>query len=154
MHLLTNGSMYFDPLLHTLSHVRSKSSFLLAVILAIASTYKSICSSSLLHSRLMNHAVGLEARVRNEHYKSVEIVQAFLLLASYSEIPQTLCRDRTWLYVSHATALTVELRLDAPLPYCVQTDPTYSSANHDILVRNAHRVCLLLYIHDRVSHAS
>ncbi|OCF41834.1 transcription factor [Kwoniella heveanensis CBS 569] len=149
MDLITNGSIYFDPRLHTLAYIRERSSFLLAVILAIASTYKSICPSALLHAQLMNHATRLEMNVRNNHYKSIEIVQALLLLASWSEVPHTLCRDRTWLYVSHATALAVELRLDTPLPYCIQTDPLYDHANHEILVRNAHRACMYLYIHDR-----
>ncbi|WVQ97772.1 hypothetical protein IAU59_004886 [Kwoniella sp. CBS 9459] len=149
MDLITNGSMYFDPRLHTLSYIRERSSFLLAVILAIASTYKSICSSGLLHAQLMNHAARLEMNVRNNHFKSIEIVQALLLLASWSEVPHTLCRDKTWLYVSHATALAVELRLDTPLPYCIQTDPLYDHAHHEILVRNAHRACMYLYIHDR-----
>ncbi|WRT65953.1 uncharacterized protein IL334_002904 [Kwoniella shivajii] len=149
MNYLTNGSMYFDPKLHTLSYVRSKSSFLLGVILAMASAHINVCQSVLLHSQLLNHVNRLETHVRNKNFKSIEIVQGLLLLASWAEIPHSLSRDKTWLYVSHATALAVELRLDLPLPFCVQMDPTYTPANHDILVRNAHRVCLLLYIHDR-----
>lgn len=151
MELITNGSMYFDPRLHTLPFVRSRSSFLLAVILAIASTYKSICPSAHLHALLMSHAHRLETVVRNNHLKSIEIIQGLLLLASWTEIPSTLARDKTWMFVSHALALVVELRLDASLPYCVQTDPLYHKDNHDLLVRNAHRVCFLMYIHDRVS---
>ncbi|ORY25458.1 putative transcription factor [Naematelia encephala] len=149
MELITNGSMYFDPRLHSLSFVRSRSSFLLAVILAIASEYRPLCASSRLHSQLMAHVARLEANVRNNHYKSIEIIQGLLLLASWTAVPWTLCRDKTWLYVSCAIGLAVELRLDTPLPYCVQTDPLYNSDNYDLLVRNAHRVCLLLYIHDR-----
>nr|KIR44715.1 transcription factor [Cryptococcus bacillisporus CA1280] len=149
MELITNGSMYFDPRLHTLPFVRSRSSFLLAVILAIASTYKSICPSARLHALLMSHAHRLETVVRNNHLKSIEIIQGLLLLASWTEIPSTLARDKTWMFVSHALALVVELRLDASLPYCVQTDPLYHKDNHDLLVRNAHRVCFLMYIHDR-----
>lgn len=149
MELITNGSMYFDPRLHTLPFVRSRSSFLLAVILAIASTYKSICPSARLHTLLMSHAHRLENVVRNNHLKSTEIIQGLLLLASWTEIPSTLARDRTWMFVSHALALVVELRLDTALPYCVQTDPLYDKNNHDLLVRNAHRVCFLMYIHDR-----
>lgn len=151
MELITNGSMYFDPRLHTLPFVRSRSSFLLAVILAIASTYKSICPSARLHTHLMSHAHRLENVIRNNHLKSTEIIQGLLLLASWTEIPSTLARDRTWMFVSHALALVVELRLDTALPYCVQTDPLYDKNNHDLLVRNAHRVCFLMYIHDRVS---
>ncbi|WVR04388.1 hypothetical protein IAU60_001390 [Kwoniella sp. DSM 27419] len=146
---ITNGSMYLDPRLHTLDYIRSRSSFLLAVVLAIASTYKELCTSMILHAQLMTHASRLEANVRNNNYKSIEIVQALLLLASWSEVPHTLSREKTWQYVSHATALAVELRLDTHLPYCVQSDPMYSSRSHDMLVRNAHRTCLFLHIHDR-----
>ncbi|WVW80435.1 hypothetical protein I302_102417 [Kwoniella bestiolae CBS 10118] len=149
MKYLTNGSMYFDPQIHSLPFVRSRSSFLLSVILATASTYSTLCSSSLLHSQLAIHANRMVSYIRDNNLKSIEIVQGLLLLASWIEIPHTLSRDRTWAYVSYATALAVELRLDSPLPYCVQTDPIYSRDIHDLLVRNAHRVCLLLYIHDR-----
>ncbi|ODN85654.1 transcription factor [Cryptococcus wingfieldii CBS 7118] len=149
MTLIINGSKYFDPRIHTLSYVRSRSSFLLAVILAIASTYKPLCPSSILHSHLMSHALKLETTVRNNHLKSIEIIQALLLLASWTEVPCTLSRDKTWMFVSHAIALAVELRLDSPLPHCVQTDPMFDKNNQDLLVRNAHRVCLLMFIHDR-----
>lgn len=152
MRLLRNGSMHFDPRLHTLPYVRSRSSFLLAVILSVASTFKTICPSARLHSRLVAHASKLEDHVRNNHLKSVEIVQALFLLASFTEIPATLCRDKTWMYVSHAIAIVTEMRLDAPVPYCVQMDTEYgkSPAMDEILTRNAHRSCLMLYIHDRV----
>jgi hypothetical protein len=97
-----------------------------------------------------------------------------LLLASWSEVPTTMSRDKTWAYISQAAFLAIELRLDTALPYCVQTDPLYDRAHHDLLVRNAvrvymimvdrfvssvdiyssssnqHRCCLLLYIYDRV----
>ncbi|WWD05445.1 hypothetical protein V865_003522 [Kwoniella europaea PYCC6329] len=149
MKYLTNGSMYFDPQLHSLPFIRSRSSFLLAVILAMASTFTSLCASSLLHSQLTYHANRMLSHIRDNNLKSIEIVQGLLLLASWSEIPHTLSQDKTWAYVSYATALAVELRMDSPLPYCVQSDPIYSSGIHELLVRNAHRVCLLLYIHDR-----
>ena len=151
MALITNGSMYFDPKLHTLEFVRERSAFLLVVILAVASTYTPICSSARLHEQLVVHAARLEGEVRNKHLKSVEIIQAFLLLASWTDVPCTLCRDRTWLYVSHAIALAVELRLDMGEPYCVQTDPMRELVGKELLVRNAHRVCLMMFIHDRVS---
>ena len=151
MAVITNGSMYFDPRIHTLPYIRSRSSFLFAVILAIASTYTSICSSPRIHAQLMSCAIRLEAHVRSNHHKSIEIVQAFLLLASWTEVPSTLCRDRMWLYVSHAIALAVELRLDSPLPYCVQSDPMCEQIDLEILVRNSHRTCYFLFIHDRVS---
>lgn len=154
MEHITNGASYFDPRIHTLSYVRSRSSFLLAVILAIASTYSRFCPSARLHAQLVAHAAQLEANVRVNHLKSVEIVQGLLLLASWSEVPYTLCRDKTWLYISHAIALSVELRLDTPLPHCVITDYMYSSATHDLLIRNAHRVCLFTFIHDRVGDAT
>ncbi|KAK8845637.1 hypothetical protein IAR55_006353 [Kwoniella newhampshirensis] len=149
MTLLTNGSMHMDHRLHTLPYVRARSSFLLAVILAMASTYIPLGSSSRLHSRLIAHVTKLESHVRNQHLKSIEIIQGLLILASWHEVPCSLCKDRTWLRVSYAIALTVELRLDSPLPYCIQTDPMYDVKTHDLLVRNAHRVCFLVYIHDR-----
>nr|XP_019007650.1 uncharacterized protein I206_07665 [Kwoniella pini CBS 10737]OCF46431.1 hypothetical protein I206_07665 [Kwoniella pini CBS 10737] len=146
---LTNGSMYFDPKIHSLPFVRSRSSFLLAAILTVASGYISICSSSVLHSQLSIHTNRLMSYIRDQNLKSIEIVQGLLLLASWTEIPHTLSQDKTWAYVSYATALAVELRLDSALPFCVSSDPIYAPETHDLLVRNAHRVCLLLYIHDR-----
>lgn len=151
MLLVSNGSMYFDRRLHTLAFVRSSSSFLLAAILAVASTYTRICSSASLHSQLMAHAERLEALVHRNNYKSIEIIQALCLLSAWSDVPLTLSRDRAWTYTSRAVALAVELRLDTALPYCVESHPMYETADHDIFVRNAHRTWLLLYIHDRVS---
>ncbi|KAK4688960.1 hypothetical protein P7C73_g1146, partial [Tremellales sp. Uapishka_1] len=149
METVTNGSMHFDPQLHTLSFVRSRSSFLLAVILAMASGFTTLCSNRQMHLSLRAHAARLEANVRINHLKSIEIVQAFLCLATWTEVSTTLCRDQNWSYISHAIALAIELKLDLPLPYCVLSDPMYDQSVHDIMVRNAHRVCLLLYIHDR-----
>lgn len=150
MDLITNGSMYFDPQLHSLSYVRSKSSYLLATILAIASTYIVLNPTRQLHDTLFLHVSRIENEVIQKDYRSIEIVQAYLLLASWSDIPNVLSRDATWTYISRAIGLAVELRLDSALPYCIQTDPMYSASTHDVLVRNAHRVCYLLYIHDRV----
>ncbi|WWD22586.1 hypothetical protein CI109_107079 [Kwoniella shandongensis] len=122
MSLLTNGSMYLDPRIHTLSHIRTRT-----------------------------HVARSTTRIARE--KSSSQVHrdrpGTLILANWTEVPSNLCKDRTWLYVSYAIALAVELRLDSPLPYCVQTDPMYSEDTHDLLVRNAHRVCLLVFIHDR-----
>jgi hypothetical protein len=151
MRLVTNGSMHFDPRLHTLASVRRSSSFLLAVILAVASTYTEICASANLHSQLMAHAERLEAFVHKHNYKSIEIVQALCLLSAWSEVPTILSRDRAWTYVSRAIALAIELRLDTALPYCVESDPAYDASTHDILLRNAQRTWLLLFIYDRVS---
>jgi len=151
MDLITNGSMYFDPHLHTLSYVRSRSSYLLAVILAIASSHISLNLSRRLHDELFLHVQRLEIDVIRNNNKSVEIVQAYLLLASWSDVPTVLARDRTWTYIARAIGMAVELRLDCPLPHCIQSDPMYSMSTKDILVRNAHRVCYLLFIHDRVS---
>lgn len=94
MQLLSNGSMHFDSCLHTLAHVRSRSAFLLTTILYSASTFKSICPSMSLHSRLKAHVSNLEAEIRNQHFKSIEIVQALMILATWQEVPSTLTRDR------------------------------------------------------------
>jgi hypothetical protein len=97
-------------------------------------------------------------------------------LASWSEVPVNLARDKTWTYISHALALAVELRLDTPVPYYVQVDPGITVRDRELFIRNAvsvlgalyggrrslaeflyfcfvlvqHRCCMLLYIHDRV----
>jgi hypothetical protein len=137
MNLLTNGSMYFDPRIHTLPYIRSHSSFLLCTILTISSSFKPISPSPLLHSRLVPHLTRLEHKIRTEGFKSIEIIQALLLLASWSEVPVNLARDKTWTYISHALALAVELRLDMPVPYYVQVDPGITVGDKELYVRNA-----------------
>ncbi|KAH8079615.1 putative transcription factor [Filobasidium floriforme] len=149
MNLLTNGSMYFDPRIHTLPYIRSHSSFLLCTILTISSSFRPISPSPLLHSRLVPHLTRLEHKIRTKGFKSIEIIQALLLLASWSEVPVNLARDKTWTYISHALALAVELRLDTPVPYYVQVDPGITVRDRELFIRNAHRCCMLLYIHDR-----
>ena len=149
MTLVTNGAMYFDPLLHTLSFVRSRSSFLLASILAFASLFVEICPSSRLHTQLLAHAQRLECLVVQQHYKSIEIIQALCLLSSWTEVPSSLSKDKTWMYMSRAIAIATELRLDHSMPYCVWSDPLFTEDTRHILVRNAHRTWRLLFIHDR-----
>ena len=148
---ITNGSMLFDPKLHTLSFIRSRSSFLLAAVLACATVFKPICADQTLHLALTAHVARLVAHVKVNSFKSIEIVQALLSLATYTDVSSSLCHDPSWSYISYAIALAIELRLDIPVPFCVQADLAYSSSTHELLVRNAHRTCLLLFIHDRVS---
>ena len=151
MDCITNGSMLFDPKLHTLSFIRSRSSFLLAAVLACATSFKSLCADRALHLALSTQVARLAAYVKVNSFKSIEIVQGFLSLATYTDVSSSLCRDPSWSYISYAIALAIELRLDIPVPYGVQADLAYSRSTHELLVRNAHRTCLLLFIHDRVS---
>jgi hypothetical protein len=152
MDLLSNGYFHFDAKIHTLAFIRSRSSFLLSVILAMASTFTLLCPDRHTHIKLRAHVNKLETHVRNNRLKSIEIIQGYLCLATWAEVSSTLCHDQSWSYVSHAIGLAIELRLELPLPFCVSSDPIYDAHMHDLLVRNAHRVCFLLYLHDRVGY--
>ncbi|WWC62705.1 uncharacterized protein I303_105302 [Kwoniella dejecticola CBS 10117] len=146
---VNNGAMFFDPTLHTLPFVRQRSSFLLTVILTFASSFVSICPQRSIHHQLFRHAERLETHVRSGMYRSIEIMQALMLLSLWSDVPHNLSQDRMWLRVSDAIGITTELRLDSSSPFCVHQDPAYDGRLRDRLIRNAQRACLVLYIRDR-----
>lgn len=137
----------FDPFLHSVSHVRSRSALLTTVIAALAARL----SDSGRHAKL---AVILENHWRQkllpeallEGYKSVEISQAFLVLAIYHKPTNRLSEDRSWQYLGFAIRIATEIgvnRLTKP------NDEVKDNEQVRRRVRNRNRLWISLWLTDR-----
>ncbi|KAF5253125.1 hypothetical protein FANTH_1956 [Fusarium anthophilum] len=89
-----------DPNLHTFPYVRSKSVFLLSSMLAMAAK----AFNNVLYIKLYDHAQDLFSNVFRRGSKSVEIVQAILILTYWKEPQDT----RVWTSVGRSTAAATE----------------------------------------------
>lgn len=129
-----------DPTLHTFQYVRGMSSFLFTAILAAA--------AKLLHpalrKTLLSHAEELFLESFRSGAKSVETVQAILILTYWKE-PRD---NRAWLNVGHAIRMAIELGWhnlggDGMRP------PENMSDQQAKQFRNIERTWLVLFVYDR-----
>lgn len=131
-----------DPQLHTLGYVRASSSFLFTAILSAA--------AKLLHAplypALSTHAEDLFVKSFRNGLKSVEIVQAILIL-TYWKKPDD---NRAWLSVGHAIRMAIELGW-----HQLGSDEMQCSANASEITirkfRDVERTWLVLFVYDRRS---
>ncbi|KAF5643384.1 uncharacterized protein FTJAE_3184 [Fusarium tjaetaba] len=87
-----------DPHLHTFPYVRSKSAFLLSSMLAMAAK----AFNHVLYMKLYDHAQDLFSNVFRRGSKSVEVVQAILILTYWKEPQDT----RVWTSVGYAIRIS------------------------------------------------
>ena len=131
-----------DPQLHTLGYVRASSSFLFTAILSAA--------AKLLHAplypALSTHAEDLFVKSFRNGLKSVEIVQAILIL-TYWKKPDD---NRAWLSVGHAIRMAIELGW-----HQLGSGEMKCSANASEITirkfRDVERTWLVLFVYDRRS---
>lgn len=99
-----------DPAFHTPSLVCSRSPFLLTTICAIASRFYT--ERPELHSKLSELSRKLAFSVPAQGYKSVEIVQAYLLNTLWGCGPvERYEQDRTWMLLGMAIRMATDLNL-------------------------------------------
>ncbi|QRV72781.1 Fungal specific transcription factor domain [Ceratobasidium sp. AG-Ba] len=148
--------IYFDHLnaqcgmlergFHTPSMVCSRSPFLLTTICAIASKFYT--KRPELHLRLSGISKKLAFSVPERGYKSVEIVQAYILLSLWGSGPvERYEQDKTWLMLGLAIRLATDLNLHRKST--AQLDDTPESQARSKEIRNRERTWLLCYILDR-----
>jgi len=129
-----------DPSLHTFQYVREKSSFLFTTILAAA--------AKLLHPALRNvllaHAEELYVESFRSGAKSVETVQAILILTYWKE-PRD---NRAWLNVGYAIRMAIELGWHH-LGSDGMRPPENTSDHQAMQFRNIERTWLVLFVYDR-----
>lgn len=129
-----------DPQLHTLGYVRASSSFLFTAVLAAAAKLL----HAPLYASLSAHAEDLFVECFRGGTKSVEVVQAVLIL-TYWKKPDD---SRAWLSVGYATRMAIELgwhqlgseEMKAPEN---ASEPTIRK------FRNLERTWLVLFVYDR-----
>ena len=129
-----------DPDLHTFTYVRQKSSFLLGAILAVAAK----AFRPTLYTRLYEHSQNLFTAAFRQGSKSVETVQAILILTYWKE-PQD---DRVWMSVGYAIRMCLDMGWHQLTPYLLQEAGTQSEADKR-QHRNIERTWYVLFVYDR-----
>ncbi|KAH7107577.1 fungal-specific transcription factor domain-containing protein [Auriculariales sp. MPI-PUGE-AT-0066] len=134
-----------DREFHTPSLVCSRSPFLLTTICAIAAKYMTIKPD--LHARLESLAKKLAFTVPERGYKSVEIVQAYLLLALWGTGPtERYEQDKTWMLIGMGIRMATDLNLHRK-----SRTPFPPGSAQDKEARNRERAWVMCFIMDRSS---
>jgi hypothetical protein len=108
---LNESLRLLDPHLHTFEYVRHNSSMLLTSIMWLASLFDP--STGPLGVLLDKHLKDtIFPAIHMGTYRSVEICQAFLLLAYYHPPTQTLSDDKSWQYIGQAARIASELGMN------------------------------------------
>ncbi|KAJ6531569.1 fungal-specific transcription factor domain-containing protein [Mycena vulgaris] len=140
-------SNLLDGDFHTPSLVCSRSPFLLTTICAISSKFYD--TNPELHPKLTDMAKKLAFSVPARGYKSLEIVQAYLLLALYGcGAVERYEQDKTWLLLGMAIRMATDLNLHRKTATAVSDDSEEGRAR-DYEVHNRERTWLLCFCLDR-----
>lgn len=137
----------FDPFLHSVTYVRARSAMLTSVIAALAARLSDT-------ERDANISVELESHWRQRllpeallgGYKSVELSQAFVVLALYHKPTNRLSEDRSWQYLGFAIRIATEIGINR------LTQPSLEVKDNEQVrrrMRNRVRLWITLYLVDR-----
>ncbi|KAH7343792.1 fungal-specific transcription factor domain-containing protein [Rhizoctonia solani] len=148
--------IYFDHLnpqsgllergFHTPSMVCSRSPFLLTTICSIAAKFYS--KKPELHLKLASIAKKLAFSVPERGYKSVEIVQAYILLSLWGSGPvERYEQDKTWLLLGLGIRMATDLNLHRKSQPQLDDSPESRARAREI--RNRERTWLVCFILDR-----
>ncbi|KAF5648061.1 hypothetical protein F52700_1275 [Fusarium sp. NRRL 52700] len=129
-----------DPHLHTFPYVRSKSAFLLGSMLAMAAK----AFNHVLYTKLYDHAQDLFSNVFRRGSKSVEIVQAILILTYWKEPQDT----RVWTSVGYAIRICMDLGWHK-LAYCRSASSMTDAEAQRRERRSIERTWYVLFVYDR-----
>jgi hypothetical protein len=99
-----------DPLVHTLSFVRTRSAFLFTTLLAMTAIF--LPETASLAKRLLLHRRFLAEQVIVRKYKSVEIVLAFMVSIPWLPPGMYASDDDTSLYLTTSLSIALDLALD------------------------------------------
>lgn len=135
-----------DPVLHTPNFVRSRSPFLLTVIILIASQF--YAPRPELHDKAVEYARRCSNMIVENGWKSIEITQAYLLLSLWGESAPNFEQDKAWLYSGLGIRMATDMNLDrTPVPR--GSDPAEVLANERDRI-NRERTWLGCFIVDRM----
>lgn len=131
---------------HTPELVLQRSQFLCTVICALAARYYT--KRPELHSSLSAYAKRLSFEVPSRGYKSVEVCQAYLLLAMWTLGPEkTFEQDRTWLMLGMAIRMATDLNLHRKS--VASGLDTREGRERDLEIINRERCWLMCFVLDR-----
>ncbi|WVQ96072.1 hypothetical protein IAU59_003172 [Kwoniella sp. CBS 9459] len=145
-----NNMAFHVPLVyrefHTPDLVLQRSQFLCTVICALAARYYHKRTD--LHATLSAYAKRLAFEVPSRGYKSVEVVQAYLLLSLWTLGPEkTFEQDRTWLMLGMAIRMATDLNLHRKS--IVSGLDTEEGRSRDLEIINRERCWLHCFVLDR-----
>ncbi|GAA6040025.1 hypothetical protein JCM8097_004744 [Rhodosporidiobolus ruineniae] len=112
-HRLHPWFFHLSPSLHTPTFLRNVSPFLTTSLAYITATFQPELHH-LVHA-LHEHVQRLSTRVWADGLKSLEIVQAYLLLIHWTPIEDDWGDDRRWGWLSQAVRIATEIKLYKPL---------------------------------------
>jgi hypothetical protein len=157
-----------DPAFHTPSLVCARSPFLLTTSTSGTSLYDppltasppslAVCAIASkfypgrpeLYTRLTELARKLAFEVPAQGYKSVEIVQAYLLLTLWGSGPAERFEfDRTWLLLGMALRMATDLNLHKRVRAGALAQETADAKAHGPEVRNRERTWMIAFCLDR-----
>ncbi|CED83779.1 Zn(2)-C6 fungal-type DNA-binding domain [Phaffia rhodozyma] len=136
-----------DNNFHTPSLVASRSPFLLTTICSIASRYYNNPEKPDLTKKLNACVRKLAFETPSLGHKSVEIVQAFLLLCSYGLPVERFEQDKTWLLLGMGIRIATDLNLQRKS--VLSGKNTEEAMIRDREIVNRERTWLMCYILDR-----
>ncbi|KDQ12322.1 hypothetical protein BOTBODRAFT_112983 [Botryobasidium botryosum FD-172 SS1] len=127
----------FDPVLHTVAHVRSRCPFLFTCLIMAGTKFW----KPELYKKTQKLAIDFSVRAFQDAWKRVEVVQAFACLTYWKEPDDT----RTWTYIGYACRLAVELNLNRYVSHPPENETEHQKRER----RNRERTYLVLFVHDR-----
>ncbi|CAO1621769.1 unnamed protein product [Sympodiomycopsis kandeliae] len=143
-----------DPEWHTPQFVCGRSPFLFTVILAIASRYYAPRPD--LHTKCLQQATKEAFRCLEKGFKSIEIVQAFLLLTMWGQPARRFEEDKSWIFAGIAFRVATDLNLHRKSAAHHQSQQQNKEPTNDPVllerekeIRNRERTWIFCFVVDR-----
>lgn len=139
-----------DPEWHTPQFVCGRSPFLFTVILAIASRFYTRRPD--LHAKCLRQATKEAFSCLERGFKSVEIVQAFLLLTLWGKPAQRFEEDKSWIFAGIAFRIATDLNLHRKSIASLTIHPNVDDATvmeREKEIRNRERTWIFCFVVDR-----
>ncbi|EJD40885.1 hypothetical protein AURDEDRAFT_115753 [Auricularia subglabra TFB-10046 SS5] len=101
-----------DPVLHTPASTFARCPFLFTIVCATAARY--YAKKPELYAIAMHFAKEAAAQSLTQGFKSVELCQAYIIMATYAVPAKKWEEDRNWLYIGLAIRIATDLNLHLP----------------------------------------
>ncbi|GAC93240.1 hypothetical protein PHSY_000804 [Pseudozyma hubeiensis SY62] len=136
---------YFDPRLCTFDFLQSRSQSLLSIICLTMARVEPCFGQ--IASRLEQHVHGtVYPAILSGGFRSVEVVQALLMLAAFEPPTEDVREDKSWSLLSHAARVASEINLQACM--IEKTDTDHASEADQLQQRHAQRTWINLWLHE------
>ncbi|CAD6976042.1 unnamed protein product [Tilletia controversa] len=135
-HYCATHVLLLDPDMHTPALICARSPFLFSAVCCVASRYYSHKRPD-LYAKCLAEAKRCAFDIMHRGYKSVEIVQGFLLLSMWNQPSERYETDKTWLFSGVAMRMATDLNLHRK---SVLTLPPDMSPNDPIVLEREREI--------------